>query len=389
MRIKIRKALIWYWLLNKRLFKKVGFLVVLALIPVMAFSMAFAVENEDSGMIRIGIVAVEEDALVSKIIEKTKDSGNVFVFSYFDSVDEVKRCVENKTIDAAWVFEAGFEQRVKENAKFFGQSLVSVYAVQDNIFFKASKEKIYSLLLPDISYEIYAEYVKQLKPESGFTDEQLRERYDGYKTDDSLVDFTFLDSNQANIDETNYLTSTIRGLMAVVMMLSGLAATMYYIADEKSGTYFWLSEKSKFAVLFAGNIAALSITAVFAVISLLLSGNVVNLQKDIGLILLYVLSSAAFCSLVGTICNSLNKMAVALPVLLVASLVLCPVLFNTTFYKPIQVLLPPYLYLYAINDLKIVKWMILYTVVTLIVAYVVFCVQNRWYSIYTKLNKTK
>ncbi len=387
---KIKKALIWYWLLNKRLFKKAGFIIILALIPLLAFSMTVAVKNEDSGMIRIAVVAVEpEDVLVSKIMDKIQNDGNVFVFSFLDSVDEAKRCVENKTVDAAWVFEAGFEQKVIDSLKSSNESLVSVYAVQDNIFFKASKEKIYSLLLPDVSYEIYESYVKEMVPEGSYTDEQLREKYDYYKTDDKLVEFSFLDSDQAYIEDTNYLTSTIRGLMAVVMLLSGLAATMYFISDDKNGTYFWLTEKAKFAVLFASNIAALSITAVFAIIALLLSNNVLSLKRDIGLMALYVLSASAFCSLVGTVCNSMNKMAIALPTVLVASLVMCPVFFNTSFCKPIEVMLPPYLYLYAINNLSFSKWMVLYTVVTLFVAYAVYFIQNRltWLKIPNKFSK--
>ncbi len=378
---KLKKALTWYWLLNKRLFKKAGFIVILALIPLMAFSMTFTVQNEDSGMIRIAVVAVEpDDPFVSKIMGKLQNDGNVFVFSHVDSVDEAKRCVENKTADAAWVFEADFMQKVLDSTKQSNDSLVSVYAVQDNIFFKASKEKIFSLLLPDISYEIYEAYVKEMVPDGGFTDEQLRDKYDSYATDEKLVEFKFLDSDQADIEDTNYLTSTIRGLMAAVMMLSGLAATMYFISDEKNGTYSWLTLKAKFAVLFANNVAALSITAVFAVVSLYLSDNVISLQRDIGLIVLYVISTAAFCSFVGALCNSMNAMAVALPTLLVASLVMCPVFFNTTFFKPIQVMLPPYLYLYAVNNLSMVKWMVLYAAVTIVLAYTVYYViQNREY----------
>lgn len=372
---KMKKALVWYWLLNKRLLKKLGFIAILMLIPIMAFTMTFFVKTEDSGMIRIAVVAVEpEDTLVQNAIGNLQNDGNVFVFSRFDSVDEAKRCVENKTVDAAWVFEADFTEKVIESARGGNESLVSVYAVQDNIFFKASKEKIFSALLPGISYEVFKAHVEEMLPDGGYTDEQLRERYDFYQNEEALIEFSFLDSEQADIEETNYLTSTIRGLMAVVMMLSGLASTMFFLSDEKSGIYSWLNSKQRFAVLFFGNVAALCITAVFAIVALVLSDNVVSLQWDVAITLLYVVMVAAFCTLLGAIINSVNGIVIMLPTLLVASLVMCPVFFNTEFFKPVQVILPPYLYLFAINNHALIKWMVLYAAVTVVLAFVVYCV---------------
>lgn len=370
----VKKALTWYLLLNKRLFKKIGFIVILAMIPILAFSMTLSVQNEDSGMIRIAVVAIEpEDELVSRIMGKLENDGNVFVFSFYDSVDEAKRSVENKTVDAAWIFEEGFKEKVLKGVNRSNESLVDVYAVQDNIFFKASKEKIFSLLFPDVSYEIFKEHVNNMVPDNEYSEEQLKEWYSSYKTDEDLVEFRFLDSDQAGIEDINFLTSTIRGLLAVVMLLSGLAATMYFISDEKQGVYSWLTVKQRFAVLFANNFAALIITDVFALVALLLSDNIVSLPRDVGVSLIYVVAATAFCSLVGAVCSSLSSMAVALPLLLVTSLTLCPVFLNTNFFKPLQVILPPYLYLYAVNDLKQVKWMILYAAATLILAFFAYC----------------
>lgn len=375
---RIKKGLLWFCLLTKRLFKKQGYLITLALIPILSFAMSFFVKTEETGLMRIVLVAKDpEDQTVNTIFEKllNDSDGNIFSFTVTKSQDDAKTMVENKTVDAAWVFEDEFSSKVEQTVKSGDIPLINVYAVCDSIFFKASREKIFAAIMPEISYEMYLEHTRLLLPQdTDITDEQLREYYDKYGTDERIVEFTYLDAEHISIEETNFLTSTIRGLLAVIMLLCGISSTMYFYSDEKQGIYSWLTAKKRLFVLLGSNFSALLIAGVFVFAALLLSGNCVSVARELIVMILFVVCTSAFCAVLGAACNSVGKLGLALPTVLLASLALCPIFFNINLLKPVQVLLPPYLYLYAINDARYIKWMAGYAVVAILTAYVLYCV---------------
>ncbi len=372
----IKKAMLWYYMLNKRLLKKVGFIVILAFIPLFAFSITFFVRTEETGLMRIALVAKDpNDPVVAEIINSAESDGNVFSFTVMDSELEAKHLVENKTIDAVWLFEDDFQNKVIESVNNGNSQLVTVYAVQDSIFFKASKEKIFSLLMPYISRQMYLSHVGEVLPEdASVTEEELLSQYQKYNERESIIDFAFLESEQADVEETNFITSTMRGLMAVIMLLAGLASTMYFVNDERRGIYSWLTAKKRLCVLLSSNFAAVFMAGIFVITALYLSHNFTNVLREAGLMMLFVMMTASFCSLIGTLFNSVSRLALAFPTLTVASLVLCPVFFNINISKHLQSLLPPYLYLYAVNDISFIKWMVLYILVTVFLTYVLYCV---------------
>ncbi len=372
---QLKKAFVWYYMLNKRLIKKIGFLLILATIPLLTFSFTNFVDTEETGILRIALVAEDAEDESAKEIIADCESSTAFAFEAMDSVEDARIAVENGSVDAAWIFSTDFDGKVESIVDGGDESLVTVYAVDDGIFFRASREKIFSVFLPKISYAMYVSHTSDMLPEEAtVSEEELNEYYLKYGDEEKIIDFAFLDSEQAPVEDVNFLTSTVRGLLAAVMLLCGLASTMYFISDEKKGTYSWLTSKKRLTVLLSSNFAALFMAGVFVAVSLYLSHNFTSLLRETVALLLFALCASAFCAILGAIFGSVGRLSLVLPTMLLASLVLCPVFFNINIAKPIQVLLPPYLYLYAVNDIKMVKWMVLYAVCATAVAYILYCV---------------
>ena len=111
-------------------------------------------------------------------------------------------------------------------------------------------------------------------------------------------------------------------------------------------------------VSWGNNLAAMSLAAVSASVALLACGNYTDFGRETIAMILYIFVGASFCSILGNVCGTVKGMSIALPVVLVLSLVCCPVFFNTRM--PLRHVLPPYFYLYSINNAKNLLWMAIY-----------------------------
>jgi hypothetical protein len=90
------------------------------------------------------------------------------------------------------------------------------------------------------------------------------------------------------------------------------------------------------------------------------------------MMVLFVLTAAGFCTLLGVLCPSNAVLGALLPAALVASLALCPVFFNVRAVW-VQLLLPGYYYLYGINDLRFAWQALAYCAVSYPLTYLLYC----------------
>lgn len=360
----ISRVFTWYLMLKKRLLKKTGFMVILFLIPVFAFVFYLCSKDDGGGLLRIALaVEDEDDEIAVEMMEKINAESNVFRFTICESAAEAKREVEATNADGAWVFVEDMEEQLKAIGEGKSKTLVKIYESEENAFLKVAREKIFAVLYPYVAYYLYEDYItNEMLPHENVSEELLKEKYEIIGEQDGFIEFEFLDSEQKNVEDVNYLTSTIRGLLMSMMLLSGMASTMYFLRDEEKGVYSWIPTRKRIFVSWGNNLAALSLSAVFVSAALLLGGNYTNFWRETASMILYILMAASFCSILGSVFRTVKGMSIALPTVLVVSIVFCPVFFNTRL--PMQQILPPYFYLYSINSAKTLIWMVLYCVIS-------------------------
>ena len=353
----------WYLMLNKRLLKKAGFLVILFLIPIFALVFQLCSKDDTGGFLRIAL-AVEDadDKLAVTLMNQVKTEGKVFQFSIYDSPEQAKQAVEAAKADVAWVFVENMQEQFQKIGAGKKQTLVKIYESEENTFLKLAREKLFATLYPHMAYYMYEDYIKnEMLPDENVSDELLREEYEVISDQDDFIEYEFLDSDQKDVNDVKYITSTFRGLLTSFMLLSGMAATMYFLQDDEKGVYSWMPKSKRIFVSWGNNVAALSLAAVSASVALLASGNYTDFGREIIAMILYIFVGASFCSILGTMCRTVKGMSIALPVVLALSIVCCPVFFNTRM--PLRQVLPPYFYLYAISNVKNLLWMVIYCVI--------------------------
>ncbi len=366
----ISRILTWYLMLNKRLLKKTGFMFILFMIPVFALVFHLCSKEDGGSFMRIAL-AVEntEDKLAVEIMEKLYDDTAVFQFTVCDSEHEAKRKVEASQADAAWVLVDHMESALKNIGQGKHGTLIKIFESEESTFLKITREKIFSTLYPYVAYYIYEDYVtNDFLPQENISEEELKAVYNVVGEQEGFIEFEYLNAKNKNIEDFNFLTSTIRGLLVTIMLLAGIASTMYYLRDEERGVYSWLAPKKRIFVSWGNNLTAMSLAGIFVTLALVLGGNYTSFWRETISMILFILMATAFCSVLGSICRSIRVLCIILPTLLVACIVFCPVFFNT--HLLFQQILPPYFYLFSIHSMEYMKWMIVYCIVAYPLGYI-------------------
>lgn len=344
---KYTKWLRWFIILNKRLLKKKGFLIILLLIPVIAFLITVS-GGDESGFIRVAVAAKGNDSLSKSIINDLDRDTKVILVTACDTPKEAIKQLQSSKADIAWVIEDSPAERFDRLADGRNEILVNIYSAEDNSFLRSSGEKLFGALFPHLSYRLYEKYAtEELPGGDALSEDTLKKTYSRYFSDEGIVDFKIIDSDKG-VDSMNYVTSPLRGIMAIIMLFCALSSTMYFLNDEKNGIFAKLSPAKRATVLSGNNIAALFISGIFVTSALLISGIYTDFLTETVMMLLYILSTAGFCALMGTLLRSNNLLGAVSPIILVISLALCPVFLNIDMFQFIKYILPPYYYLHGI-----------------------------------------
>lgn len=364
----------WGLLLWKRLYKKWTFLLLLALIPVLVISYGM-VAQEESGVTTIALATKGPtvDELTRIVWDDLQESSLILYIECADP-EAAREMVRRGDADTAWIFEADLEERiydfVAKRAK--SNAFVTVVEPENRVLLKLLREVLSGTVFPYCSETVYLRYIRENAPElDAVPEEQLLEYYRNSGFDDGLFIATDVEGNVLDAVEQSYLMTPVRGMLAVVVTLSGLATAMYYLRDEENGTFAWLPQRRKpWMELGCQLISIVNVLAV-VLVSLAATGQTVALGRELLVAVLYALCVAAFAMMIRRLAGGIRGLGMVTPLLVVVMLVVCPVFFDLGMLRQMQLLLPPTYFVTAAYNGSYVWYMVLYTLLALLVCRVV------------------
>ena len=326
----MKKALLWLWMLTKRLYKKPAFLVIVILIPVLVLCYG-ASARRDSGMLTVAL-ASEDGSL------PVMEAGQLLRFVQC-TPDEAQTLVRHGKADTAWIFRAGWAEKVQTFAAEpkAENSFITVLVREDSVLLKLSREKLSGEVYSLISRQVALDFVRENVPGlNEVSDEALLRYIEKTFAGNRLFDYG--EAGQAQ--PVHYLTAPLRGLLAAVVVLCGLASAMYWQEDLRRGTFGWLSSGKRSLAELGCQLVALMHVGAVAVLALVLSGTAASPGRELAAMAMLVLCVAAVCAALRRLCGSMRLLAVLLPPVLAAVLVVCPVFFDLGALRALQQLLP-------------------------------------------------
>jgi len=376
--MKIRKWFILQILYFKRLFLKKSFVILLCLVPLMVLGLRL-IAAENNGIVNILLCMEDEkDELASDTVDKLLGEDSVFAYEYCDDIDEALELLGHGEVDAVWYFPDDMLELVKEYAS--GNTdvkLVEVYEVEDTTSLKLSREALMASIYDYITYEEYAGYVAQVVPDgTEITEEELRLYYDYFRQDGSLFEFYNIDGTEWKA-VGGYLTAPVRGMLALLILLAGIAGVMYFRQDKEAGVYEYLPRSEEWMYRLPGCLMAMIVIGAVALLSLFLSGNATTLPMELLLMAEYIAACSIFCSILDNIFGSLLVMGIVTPFVILITFIMCPVFFSVDGFLPVKCLLPTFYYLRGIHDLNWVMYGGIYIAIAFVINVVVDLIFNK------------
>lgn len=374
---------IWLCSLSKRLLKKPLFLLALFLIPLFVLSMRFSLQSEDA-ILRVALYTPETDKtqMEQQIIQKLLDSSNRSVHFYrCNSKEELIHDVKSSRASSGYLIPAHLEEKLKQHEQK-EEPIIYSYRHADAITTKIIDEIIYSNLYSSYSYDILSEFIHQ---KSGTpSDERLQELYRHYQDGYSFIQFEYEDGSQNKIlqsRDANYMMLPVRGMTAILILLTGMIGTLFWYEDERNKLFIRLTASKKPVISLLYLAIPCLMAGIAGIIAIFLTGFASSLWLEVPAMLLFLISIVAFCDLLRSLLPKLELFLAAIPISLIGSLVLCPVFVDLTtslsWLKPLRRLTPVYHYLRALYSTR-GKWELLcFSLLFFLLAAI--CRQLRWY----------
>lgn len=370
----MRRLVVWYILLNKRLFKKYSFLLILCMIPLLVGAVRLTAQRE-SGMVSVALYPAHyEDEMTESIVAQLLDDNDILRYEICDTEEEARAKVERYEADAAWIFPDDLTERMREVAA--GKTVEPVLEVverEDTVPLMFSREILCSVLYPHFSYAAYEKFVRN---DMGLDidDNELLEAYENVRVEGSLFQVEYMDGMA--VEDSNYLVAPLRGMLALWLVLCGFAASMYFIQDEQSGRFSWVPARRRLWIAFGFHAVLLSDAAIVLLVACKLAGVFTIISSEILCVVLFSVCAMFFCNLIRLLCGTPERLGSCIPILMAVMVVLADVFVDVKSLKWIQYLLPPYFYLKSIHSTYYLYGMLIY----IGVSFVLCMLANRWRS---------
>lgn len=362
----LQKAFLWMFLLHKRLMKKYSFLVILGMVPLLTAGMFWAARGE-SGMLRIVLCQENEGDVVSaEIIGKLLKQKSVFMYAKETSAEAAYEAVQTGKVDAAWIFADEFEEGV--HAYTFYQDkrvpLVTVVEREDTVFLQLARERLYSVIYPYLSYALFENYIAlELAPEENISKEELKTEYAVVKVKDGIFRFAYRNTEDRTDreDETNYLLTPFRGFLLLLVLLCGMAASLYFQQDKQEQRFLRLSVGKGLFFPYLYHLTAVLDGAVVVLLTFYATHILLSWRREVPLMALYCVACVGFCNLLRKLCGTIQRLSACIPFLVLGMVVICPIFIHLERFRMMQYLFPPFYYLQSLHNAYFMCYFLLYT----------------------------
>ncbi len=362
--IKIRKYLVWFYMLSKRLLRQWSFLLLLCLIPMCTFFIHIAM-TEESGVVHVLLCNEGEDSMAEEIITSLMNEKSVLRFSQCESEENAYQLIKKHKADVAWIFPKFFLDKMNRyTSGEDNEPFVKIIEREESMQNTIVREKLFGAIYRDYSRAIYENFsYSEIVNKEDVSPEKVRSYYDSLQRKGTIIQIERLNEMQQKKQTANYLTAPIRGILSLLIVLCSLAAAMYFLKEKNDGRFAWLSPKKRIIPAMASCFSATLLSGSAVLCALCLSGTWTGFLHELISMMLFMFATTGFCMTLSVFFRSPGKFGSLIPGLVIIMLVLSPIFFNLKVLPVARFMLPTHYYLYSVYNSSYYTFEIIYCVV--------------------------
>lgn len=353
----------WFMLLTKRNFKKPSFIFILLLIPIVTLAIALTTSIDPSVM-HIGYTCDgSPEKSTKELFASLENDSGIISFKYYANEGLGQKAFDNGEIESLWIFPSDIEAETRKYYSGDKSAFIKVINRVQNEMTDASRNKLFCEIFPHVAYSLFENYVTlELPGGDNLSEEEILHYYTSRGIDTEIINVVTVDnSGEIYESEGNYITSPLRGIVAVIVLLSSLAAAMFTLSDIRRGLYALFPFGKRFALLLSSLFSHIIPASVTALVSIYLADLGEGLTDEIFRMVLFVTACASASLLLMGLFKTPKAFAVSVPIIILSAIIFSPVFINVTEFPVIQGIFPSYYYLYSFTNTYHTLYLALYT----------------------------
>ena len=381
--VSIRRFL----LLNKRLFRQLTYMILLLIIPLSA--LALRVFTASGGhLIKVAVYAdVEKDAFSKQLVDELSSIREEFHIELYESSEAAIDDLRDGVVDEAWIIPDDLGETFERMARGrHPKHPIEIYVRENTVTHLMMREILQGYAFKVFAPDVYFNYLQDTfapntpgiadvltgmpsdsDTEAGVGSPLTAERKNFYSRvpKGSLFEYSYVDGDSDN--DINFLLAPVRGFLAIILAVTSLAASIYYLEDEKNGLFiYWHSRVPNLRALGYYGVVMIN-SSLLVLISLYMAGVGGNVFREILLLILYDLALILFSMIIRKLLGRIKTIGVSMPIIVMMFILLSPVLIDLKNMRPIQKLVPTFHYLTGVHSDRSLLNLAIYCVVELLV----------------------
>ena len=342
-----------WWQLNKILWKQYLvqnkiWLAVLCAVGIMAICFGAKSGTEEYTGIKVGVLAEDENG--KALLKNLEEEDGIFRFLAYDERVKMIREIENGTLECGFVLPGDFFDNIVKG-KMMRQ--IELYYSPSSVVHKISYEVVFSYLFQELSDHVLMSYIDDSVEKGVFTAEEAGQAKDNllvmkekYSNNGSTFSFSYEQVGIAGEKEEASF-SMVRGCIAVlVFFLSLLGLSGCLKVNELSKG---LNRKNRIKVRECNLNISIFASVLFGGILLVLWGRGESFFTELKALCVYFIALQIYIRCLKLLIKKPETVYGLMPVLVLGSLLLCPVFIRIESYLPaaafLQKLFPASYYL--------------------------------------------
>ena len=364
-----------YLLLLKRLLKKKSYIAMLLVVPLLVILLN-AMSSADSGLMTVGVYIPGNDESSQWLRDNLEEEPGSLRFIMYDDAELLRKDVERQQLTEAWICPEDLDTTVSQMAeKGHAKNKIEILIREEGLTHMLGREVLSSRVFPMVARKMAVQYISENVYGGNPTDEEIAhilDTYDNYGINGNLFEMGYIDaaSNQSE-DNTSYLMMPLRGILALWLLLLGIAASMYYLEDESNGLFIWWKSWAEVGRDFLYYEVIMIVPSIMVLIGLKIGGVYTSTFREVIALMLYNVAVIGLASVLREVIHSIKGLGIVTPILIMASAILSPVFIDFKEGRALQKFCPTFHYLYCIHDEYYVKSLLLFGVVLIFIWYLI------------------